>query len=349
MKKDYYQILGVERNADDDTIRKAYRKLAKKYHPDVNSGNAAAEEKFKEVTEAYEILGDKEKRAMYDQFGEDAFGAGYGNGAAGGQPGGGYREYHFTSGDGSGVNFEDIFGDIFGGFAGQGFGGGFGSSGFGNSGFSREGFTGNSYTGGFSGSSYGDGFTRGGSGRGMDLTADVELTFEEAAFGGSKRIRLQDHEGKTRTYEIRIPAGIESGKTIRLRGKGEAGSRENGDLLLRVRVKERPGYRREGKDIYTTIRVPFTTAVLGGEITVDTLYGKVRCPIREGTQPGTKIRLRGKGIAGADQPDVRGDQYAVVEIEVPRNVNPAARQKLQEYEQALHGRESRRAGHGNVA
>lgn len=324
-KRDYYEVLGVNKNADAAAIKRAYRKLAKKYHPDSNEGNAGAEERFKEITEAYDVLSDEKKRKMYDQFGHVAFdeGAepggnygGYGNPFGGAYTGrsegpGGYQEFHF---EGNG-NMDDLFRDIFG----DAFGKGPGS-------FRDGGFTG----GGFD--SYGNGSYQA---KGADLRAEVEISFDEAALGGKKLIHLQDNTGRTMSYEVNIPAGIESGRTIRLKGKGMAGAGEPGDLLLKVTVKEKPGFRREGLDVYTTLTVPYTTAVFGGEVRVRTLYGDVICKIKEGTQSGTKIRLRGKGIVSMNNPSVHGDQYAVVEIQVPRYLSPGAKQKLKEFEQEM--------------
>ncbi len=310
-KRDYYEVLGVSRNADDAQIKKAYRKLAKKYHPDTNAGDTDAEKKFKEVTEAYTVLSDKEKRKMYDRFGHAAFdqtaGAGAENGGSDGGfrrtyggPRGGYQEYHFEGG-----NMDDIFGDIFGGF------GGFNSRGF------RQ--------------------------KGSDIRAEVTVGFEEAAFGCDKVIRLQDPSdpnGGVRSLQVHIPAGIDTGKSIRLKGRGMSGMNggEPGDLLLRVTVAGKPGYERKGMDVYTTVRVPFTTAVLGGETVVRTLYGNVICKIREGTQSGSKIRLRGKGIVSMKDPSVHGDQYVTVEVEVPQHLSPAAKQKLREFEAVYEGK-----------
>ena len=331
-KRDYYEVLGVDRNADASAIKKAYRKLAKKYHPDTNAGDPGAEEKFKEVTEAYTVLSDEEKRKLYDQFGHAAFdeSGGYSGGA--GHNGGNYREYHFNS---AGGNMDDIFGDIFDDIFKQSNFRGFQNSGPGGQSFYGSSFGGNGFhSGGFGG--------RGFSGKGTDVTAEVELTFEEAAFGGKKTIRLQNQEnGQIQTYEIQIPAGIEDGKSIRLRGKGAPGINGGnpGDLLLKVRVQEKPGFRREGKDIYTTVSIPFTTAVFGGEVPIQTLYGTVLCKIKEGTQSGTKIRLRGKGIGSVKDPSVRGDQYAAVEIQVPRRLTPEAKRKLREFQQ-VYGKSS---------
>lgn len=353
-KRDYYEILGISRDADETALKKAYRKLAKKYHPDSNSGDAHAEEEFKEVTEAYNILSDEKKRKLYDRFGHAAFdgsgpgpdgygqgsysrnpyeqnaysqnaygqreykGGPYGQGSYRGGPyggfGNGFREYHFENRT---ADMDDLFGSFFGG--------GFHKSGFGDSSFGR---------------------------RGGDLNGQVEISFEEAAFGGKKQIRLQNStDGSVRTYEVTIPAGIEDGKTIRLKGKGMPGSNgaEPGDLLLKISVREKPGFRREGLDVYTTIQVPFPTAVFGGEVSIQTLYGPVICRIKEGTQSGTKIRLKGKGIVSMNNASVRGDQYAVVEIQVPRSLSPEAKEKLKEFEQACGGQKKYGTGGGHAA
>ena len=270
-KRDYYEVLGVNREAEEGAIKKAYRKLAKKYHPDTNAGNAQAEQRFKEITEAYTVLSDPKKRKLYDQFGHAAFdGSGPQEGAyyrnAGNTGNGGYREYHFEGGD-----MDDIFGDIFGDMFHGKNSGGFGKRGFGGREFS---------------------------GRGSDMEADVAVSFDEAVFGGDKVIHLRDQDGNVQSLQVHIPAGIEAGKTIRLRGKGNPGINGggSGDLLLRVTVGEKPGYERKGRDIYTTVQIPYTTAVFGGEARVKTIHGEVICKIREGTQSGSKIRLRGKAL-----------------------------------------------------
>ena len=341
-KRDYYEVLGVSKTADASAIKKAYRKLAKKYHPDSNPGNKAAAERFKEVTEAYDVLGDEKKRKLYDQFGHAAFdegagqAGGYGNaqgnpfrgGFSGSYtgPNGSYQEYHFHSSGSTGSK-------SYGGFYGQGAG----SQGF--HGFQDQGFD-------------GFGFGQGGSysSKGSDVHADIHVTFDEAAFGGKKLIHLQDSTGAVQSYEVNIPAGIETGKSIRLRGKGSpgAGGGEAGDLLLKVTVDEKPGFRREGMDVYTTVQVPFTTAVFGGEVKIRTLTGEVLCKIKPGTQSGTKIRLKGKGIVSLSNSSVHGDQYAVVEIAVPKNLDAEARQKLKEFEAALE-KSGRGFHNGNVA
>lgn len=321
-KRDYYEILGLDRNADASAIKKAYRKLAKKYHPDSNTGNARAQEQFKEVTEAYNILRDEEKRKQYDQFGHAAFeeGAAEANGYRE------YQEFHFQGNGDMDDLFSDFFGDAFRGT---------GTRGYYSGGFQRHGFQREEYGGkGFEGSRFGeDAFCT----KGSDLHADVEVSFDEAALGGNKIIRLQDSAGNMRTYEVNIPAGIDTGKTIRLKGKGMAGTGGGraGDLLLKITVKEKPGFKREGMDVYTTVAIPFTTAALGGEVKIRTIYGEVLCTIKAGTQPGTKVRLRGKGIVSMKNPSVHGDQYAVVEIQVPRSLSAEAREKLKEFERVF--------------
>ena len=339
-KRDYYEVLGVAKNADEKTIKKAYRKLAKKYHPDTNAGNPDAEKKFKEVTEAYSVLSDPEKKKMYDQFGHAAFdqsaggsyqGSGFGNGFQGFKSGpGGYQEYHFTG------NADDIFGDmfkdIFHGSSSKS------TDGFGGHGFHRSSFYDDgSGFGGFGG--FGGHGSAGFDQKGQDLNASVSVTFDEAAFVCDKRITLQDQSGKAQTLEVHIPAGIDSGKSIRLRGKGMPGTGKGGagDLLLKVTVQPKAGYERKGMDVYTTVSIPYTTAVFGGEARVHTLYGDVMCKIKEGTQSGSKIRLRGKGIVSMKDANVHGDQYVTVQIQVPRHLNAEARQKLMEYKKAAAG------------
>lgn len=347
-KRDYYEVLRVNKSATDAEIKKAYRKLAKKYHPDMNKDNPKAEELFKEVTEAYEVLSDKEKRKLYDQFGHAAFDEGAGQGGAYGADGQG-----FGSGAGG-----------FGGFGGQGFRGGFsGGGGFGNSGFG--GFGSGNFGGGGGGSFHfngnsGDGYQEyyytgdnlddifdgffGGSRKGRsrskdgeDVLAKVEVSFEEAALGADKVIRFRAPDGSEQSLQVHIPAGIDSGQKIRLKGKGMPGQNGGGagSLLLEVTVQSKPGFERKGMDIYTTVEIPFETAVLGGETIVPTLSGRVSCKIKEGTQSGTKIRLKGKGIVSMKNPSQKGDEYAVIQIRVPRNLSADAKQKLQEYAKAV--------------
>ena len=335
-KRDYYDVLGVSRSASASEIKKAYRKLAKKYHPDTNAGNKEAEQKFKEVTEAYNVLSDEEKKKMYDQFGHAAFDGSAPNGAYQGNAGnygsgfggsysgayqdanGAYHEYHFNSSD-MGDIFDDMFGNI---FHGDESGKGFGSF--------RSGSTG-----GFKG--FGGQYYQNAPQKGSDIHADVTVGFDEAAFGCDKIITLQNpSDGSSQSLKVHIPAGIDTGKSVRLRGKGQPGFQggEAGDLFLKVTVANKPGYERKGSDVYTTIQIPYTTAVFGGEARVHTLYGDVMCKIKEGTQSGSKIRLRGKGIVSMKNASVHGDQYVTVEIQVPKYLNQEAKEKLKEYQRA---------------
>ena len=311
-KRDYYEILGIEKNADAGKIKSAYRKLAKKYHPDTNSGDAVAEQKFKEVTEAYNVLSDPEKKKLYDQFGHAGLDGSPTDSGFYQSPDGSYREYHYQSGD-----MDDLFGDIFGDiFRGRQ------SGSFRQGGFRQEAFR----------------------QKGGNLHADISVTFEEAAFGGDKVITLTnpDKGQPAQTLKVSIPAGIDDGKSIRLRGKGMPGINggEPGDLLLKVSILKKPGFERKGLDVYTTADIPFTVAALGGEAYVKTLAGNVLCKIQPGTQSGTKIRLRGKGIVSMKDPSVHGDQYATVRIQVPRHLSPDAKKKLQEFDAAYNGTSS---------
>ena len=317
-KRDYYDVLGVSRQADEATIKRAYRKLAKKYHPDTNAGNKEAEQKFKEISEAYSVLSDKEKKKLYDQFGHAAF-------EQGGEPGGGYsggfsgfggspfgsgfsggQTFHFEGG-----NMDDFMNDIFGGF-----------------------FHGGSRTSGQRSDPFGGARQQT---KGEDIETTISITFEEAAFGCDKRLRLSS-EGRpgSSAIEVHIPAGINQGQSVRLKGKGQRNPYgADGDLLIKVNILDKKGYERKGQDVYTTVTIPYTTAVLGGETKVHTLYGDVLLNIKEGTQSGTKIRLRGKGIERMNHPNEHGDQYAVIQIDVPSHISSKAREKLREYQQMI--------------
>ena len=302
--KDYYEVLGVDKNADDETIKKAYRKLAKKYHPDTNAGNAEAEKKFKEISEAYAVLSDKEKRKEYDQFGNGDFEY---------DPNQGYQEFHFEGG---------IMEELFGHMGGMGhMGGGFGSDRSHRS--SRTSFYNNGFDTGFDG-----GFT--GSSMNNNIETEMTISFDDAVFGCDKLISLQDPHSSAapKKLKVHIPAGIASGQTVRLKGKGRTSA---GDLLIKVTVEEKIGYDRKGMDIYTTVNIPYEIAALGGEATIPTLYGNVKCKIKEGTQSGCKIRLKGKGVVSMKNSSQYGDQYATVQIQVPRHLSEEAKQKLREY------------------
>lgn len=338
-KRDYYETLGVNKSADKEAIKRAYRKLAKKYHPDTNAGDAHAEEMFKDVTEAYNVLSDEKKRKLYDEFGFAGLQEGFSEEAArqaaqGGFGGNGsfsgsyssnggpftHQEFHFENGSGDMDDIFSMFGDMFSH-------GGSNHSGWSTSG--NSGFTGNSG----SWSNFSGGRSSAGR-KGSDVMADLTISFDEAVFGCEKSISLQDPStGKVSNLSIHIPAGIESGKTVRLKGQGNPGRNGGaaGDVLLNVNVTPSREFERKGQNVYSTIRVPFTTAALGGKARVHTLYGDVECSIKAGTPGGSKIRLKGKGVASMKNPNVKGDQYVTVEIQVPRQLTPRAKEALEEY------------------
>lgn len=332
VKRDFYDCLGVQKSADEKEIKSAYRKLAKKYHPDTNSGDKQAEQRFKEITEAYNVLSDKEKRKLYDRFGMAAFDGSMGDpsasdpfGGAGdadrygdGTHGGAYREYHYSTGnmEDMGDIFGNIFGDMFhGGSFGEGFQGEF------DGGFHR-GF--DSSFDGFGGQTQYD------HAQGKNIHSDVTISFEEAAFGCDKYLRF---EGDLKeSLQVHIPAGIDEGQSVRLKGKGErdAYGKQAGDLLLKVHVAPHPEYTRKGQDVYITQSIPYTTAVLGGKAHFKTLQGMVECTVPAGTQSGTKIRLKHKGIVSMKDPAKRGDEYVVIQIKVPKQLSPEQRQAMEQ-------------------
>ena len=242
-KRDYYDVLGINRSADEKEIKRAYRKLAKKYHPDINPGDKQAEQKFKELTEAYNVLSDAEKKKLYDRYGFEAFEEGF-------RPG---QDQSGDMGD-MGDIFGDIFGDLFHGNGGSGF---------------------RFRTGGFGGA-----FRQ----RGADARADIRISFDEAVFGCDKVFQIREENGKVSSLQVHIPAGIDEGQSVRLKGKGEPGigGGAAGDLMLKVHIAPKQGYERKGKDVYVTVSIPYTTAVLGGEAIVPTLTGKVSCKIAAG-------------------------------------------------------------------
>lgn len=362
-------MLGIGKNATDAEIKSAYRKLAKKYHPDLNPGNKEAEEKFKEVNEANDVLSDPQKRQRYDQFGFAGVDPNYAaaNGGGAGGFGGGF----------GGVDLGDIFGDIFGG----GFGGGF--SGFGGGSSTR---------------------TANAPRKGHDIQASVILTFEEAAHGCSKKITINRQDtcpdcggtgaakgtspetcpdcggrgyvvtqqrtpfgvmqsqqpcshcggrgtiirnpcktcrgtGKTaarKSLEINIPAGIDDDQNIALRGQGDAGSNGGpaGDVIVHVTVKADPMFERDGYDVTIHVPITFSQAVLGDDVEVPTVDGRIVQHIPEGTQSGTKFRLRGQGIQYLNGRG-RGDQYVIVDVEIPKKVTRAQREALKAFEDSM--------------
>lgn len=286
--KDYYKLLEISRNATDEEIRKSYKKLARKYHPDLNPDNKQAEASFKDINEAYEVLKDPEKRKLYDQLGPN-----WQQGAQfGGQNfGGGGGSFNFG---GSGGNFSDFFETIFGGMGGtQGFGadplGGFGSR------------------------------TR----RGRDVESDLALTLEESVQGGTKTVTLNTSSGH-KSLEVKIPAGVKDGARIRLSGQGEAapayGGKQGqpGDLYLKVKYRSHPNFAVDGNNIIHELPLAPWEAALGVKVQVPTLDGKVELNIPGGTSSGKKLRLRGKGLgSGSD----KGDEMVQISIKTPAQIS----------------------------
>lgn len=299
--KDYYETLGVAKNASQDDIRSAFRKLARKYHPDVAKDKKTAESKFKEINEAYEVLSDPEKRKKYDTLGADwerggqqappNWGGMGGRGAQGGAGG----EFSF-----GGTGFSDFFEQFFGGGMRRGGGGQPNPMG---------GF-------GFDGGAH--------HAKGGDVEADLLVTLEEGLHGAKKKISFRrEGSSKVETYEVRIPKGVREGQQIRLAGQGQAGSRKDlaGDLYLRVKFAQHPDYRIDGTDLVADLELPAWKAVLGTEENVATPDGPVRLRIPPGTQPGQKFRLKGRGLPTG--PETRGDLYVKAEVILPKQPSEA--------------------------
>jgi DnaJ-class molecular chaperone len=306
--KDYYATLGVAKTASEKEIKQTFRKLARKYHPDVNPGDKAAEAKFKEINEAYEVLGDPAKRKKYDELGanwrmyEQAGAGGPAGGTqwnvnVGGAPGG-YRTM-------SQEEMEEMFGDSspFSDFFTTFFGGGF---------------------------EPGSGPRSGGRARqraGRDVEHEIELTLEDAYHGAMRRLALK-HDGQARTVDVRIPAGVSDGSRVRVSGEGEhgVGGAAAGDLYLRVRLAPHPVFERKGRDLYVKVPLPVTTAVLGGEADVQTLGGKpARLRIPPLTQNGQVFRLKSFGMPAVGKTDDKGDLYARVDVQLPTQLSPEQR------------------------
>ncbi|MDO5410566.1 MAG: molecular chaperone DnaJ [Lachnospiraceae bacterium] len=358
-KRDYYEVLGVAKDADDATLKKAYRKMAKKYHPDTNQGNEEAAEKFKEVQEAYAVLSDPEKRRQYDQFGHAAFDQTAGGGAGGF---GGFGGFDF------GGDMGDIFGDLFG------FGGGRRSS----------------YNGPAKGANirasvritfeeavfgtekeielnlkdecpdcHGTGAKPGTSpetctkcnGRGRVVMTQQsmfgmvrsEQVCPECG-GKGKVIKYKcskcggsGYTSSRKKIQISVPAGIDNGQSIRIRGKGEPGINggERGDLLVEVVISEHPVFQRQDTTIYSTVPISFATAALGGPIRIKTVDGEVEYQVQPGTQTDTRIRLRGKGVPFLRNKATRGDHYVTFVVQVPRSLNPEQREALKSFAEAM--------------
>ncbi len=312
--RDYYETLGVSKTASDDEIKSAFRKLARKYHPDVAKDKKAAEEKFKQINEAYEVLGDPEKRSKYDELGQN-----WNQPGGGGfqpppdwarQAGGGFQrgpggvEFEFD-----GTGFSDFFETFFGG--------GRGSSAFG-----------------------GFGQRQPRSERGSDVEADIMVTLEEALNGSTRAVSLRRNgSNKVETYNVKIPKGVHDGQRIRLAGQGEAGEGggKSGDLFLRVRLARHPDFRVEGSDLIHEERIAPWQAVLGADLKVPLITGNVRMKIPPGTQGGQRFRLREKGLPQAG--GASGDLYVEIQIQVPKKITDKERELWRDLAR-IHGEES---------
>ena len=361
-KRDYYEVLGVQKGASEEEIKKAYKKMARKYHPDLNPGDKEAEEKFKEVNEAYEVLSDSEKKARYDQFGFAGVDPNFGAGAGG-----------WGGGGGAGFDFGDL-GDIFGSFFGGGFGGGqtrrnpnapqrgesirmnltisFEEAAFG----CEKELTVDRYescetchgSGAAPGTSPETCPDCGGSGvvqtrRQTPMGVFASTTPCSRCGGRGKIIKepCKDCRGsgvvrRQRKIQASVPAGIDNGQTISIRGQGHAGKNGGpaGDLLVTITVRPHELFRREGTSVLCEAPITFPQAVLGAELEIPTIDGKVKYDIPEGTQSGTTFRLKGKGIPALNGRG-RGDQYVTVYIETPRNLNREQKEALKKFAEAV--------------
>ena len=357
-KRDYYEVLGVSRDADDATLKKAYRALAKKYHPDMNPGDKEAEAKFKEAQEAYAVLSDAEKRKQYDQFGHAAF-----DGGAGGA--GGF--------DFSGMDMGDIFGDIFGDF----FGGG--SRRRGNDGPMKGQNLRTSVRITFEEAVFGcekeiemvlkDECQKcHGTGAKPGTTPETcpkcggkgKVVFTQQSFFGTvqnvqtcpecngtgKVIKEKcpncygtGYKTVRKKFKVSIPAGIDNGQCIRMAGGGEPGTNggERGDLLVEAVVSQHPIFKRQDTSIYSTVPISFAKAALGGPIRIKTVDGEVEYEVKPGTQTDTKVRLKGKGVPSLRNRNVRGDHYVTLVVKVPERMNQAQKDALKRYDDLMNG------------
>jgi curved DNA-binding protein len=292
---DYYKTLGVAKNADDKAIKAAYRKLARKLHPDLNPNDTNAQKKFQELNEANEVLSDPEKRKKYDQYGENWQHAGQYEQArqqqrpAYGNPGGGYQSGY--EGFGGDSDFSEFFNSMFGGAAAGGGGG-------------RQGVY-----------------------RGQDFNAELQLSLRDIAETHKRTLTVNGKQ-----IRMTIPAGVENGQTIKIAGHGGAGRNNGppGDLFLKFVITNDPDFKRNGSDLYRTIKIDLYTAVLGGEITADTLTGKVKLKLKPETQQGTKVKLKGKGMPVYKKAEQFGDLYLTYDIQIPENLTDKQRELFEE-------------------
>ncbi|NLR79636.1 DnaJ C-terminal domain-containing protein [Chitinophaga eiseniae] len=305
--KDYYKILGVEKAATAEQIKKAYRRLAVKYHPDKNPDDKAAEEKFKEINEAYEVLSDAEKRKKYDQFGE--------NYKYYEQHGGRPEDYDWSQfgGRGRGQTYSSgNMEDIFGGAGGEGF-----------SDFFEQLF-GSRFAGGRRGQ------TSQGPGRGRDVQATMEVTLEDAYTGATRQVEVNGSR-----LNIKLKPGLYEGQVIRLKGKGSPGRKggENGDLLISIQLAPHTHYELKGQDIYTDLALPLYTAILGGKVAVNTPGAALHMNIPAGTDSGKVFRLKGKGMPAYDNKGTAGDLYIKAIIHIPTNLSDKEKELFQQLSQ----------------
>lgn len=356
-KRDYYEVLGVEKGADDAAIKKAYRVLAKKYHPDMNPGDAEAEKKFKEASEAYAILSDPEKRRQYDQFGHAAF-----EGGAGGA--GGYGGFDFSNFDFSDIFGGDIFGEFFGG----------GRSRRSNNGPMKGANIRTSVRITFEEAVFGvdkeieltlkdECKTCHGSGAKPGTSPETcqkcdgkgQVVFTQQSFFGTVRNvqtcpecsgtgkvikeKCTDCHGSgfianRKKIQVSIPAGIDNGQSVRIREKGEPGINggPRGDLLVEVVVARHPIFQRQDYNIYSTVPISYAIAALGGDVVVDTVDGKVIYEVKAGTQTDTKVRLKGKGVPSLRNKEVRGDHYVTLVVETPEKLSGEAKELLKQFD-----------------
>ena len=359
-KRDYYEVLGVSKSASDSELKSAYRKLAKKYHPDMNPGDKEAEAKFKEASEAYSVLSDPDKRRQYDQFGHAAFEGGAGGGAGG---------FDF-----SGMDMSDIFGDIFGDF----FGGGrsraqsngpmkgqnlhhtiritFEEACFGTEKEldlplqdECESCHG---TGAKAGTTPETCSKCGGKGQVVftqqslfGMVRNVQTCPDCRGTGKIIREKCPDCHGsgyitRKRKISVTVPAGIDNGQSIRIREKGDPGVNggPRGDLLVEVAVSRHPIFQRQGIDIYSSAPITFAQAALGGDVRIKTVDGEVEYTVKPGTQTDTRIRLRGKGVPSLRNKSIRGDQYVTLVVQVPIRMNGEQKELLKKFDEAMYGK-----------
>ena len=376
-KRDYYEVLGVDRGADDATLKKAYRKLAKKYHPDMNPGDKEAEAKFKEATEAYGVLSDPDKRRQYDQFGHAAFENGGGGAGAGG-----FGGFDFGGGD-MGDIFGDIFGDLFGG----------GRSRRANNGPMRganlravvhitfqeavfgcekeleltlkDTCTKCNGTGAKPGTSpetcskcHGTGQVTYTQQSMFGMVRNVQTCPDCGGTGKIIKDKCPDCRGtgftaSRKKIQVSIPAGIDDGQSIRIREKGEPGTNggPRGDLLVEVQVARHPIFQRQDMNIFSTAPITFAQAALGGDVKISTVDGDVLYTVKPGTQTDTKIRLKGKGVPSLRNSNVRGDHYVTLVVQTPTKLNEKAKEALRAFDEACGNRPAaeEKAANGETA